>query len=314
MGKGVKRRRLFWLASYPKSGNTWTRAFLAAYRLCLDQRRLPAANDVYSTEKLAKLTLKQLRRVSRSESRASIYCALADKPRHHLGELAIHARREQVQQYLALTIPEHCIVKTHNAHQRRWGFSLISSQWTGGAIYLVRNPLDIVDSMSDHADLSYDATIELMNDRNHRLGGLPSPLVTQYVDTWSRHVASWLDHADFPVLLVRYEDMHQAPLKEFTRMVAFLGWEVDAAALQRAIPLACFEALQGLEREQGFQETSRVARSGCFFRRGQIEAWRELLTAPQVGRILADHGSMMERLGYHPSTPSALAVDPRTAV
>ncbi|MFN9911289.1 MAG: sulfotransferase domain-containing protein, partial [Pirellulaceae bacterium] len=197
------------------------------------------------------------------------------------------------------------------AHQRRCGFSLIASQWTGGAIYLVRNPLDIVDSMSDHADLSHDATIELMNNRDQRLGGLHSPLVTQYVDTWSRHVASWLDHADFPVLLVRYEDIHQAPLREFTRMVAFLGWEVDTTALQRAIPLACFETLQGLEREQGFQETSRVARSGRFFRRGQIDAWRELLSEPQVARIMADHGSMMARLGYHSSTSAILAADPR---
>jgi hypothetical protein len=145
-----------WLASYPKSGNTWVRAFLAAY-----SGRLRGADS---------FDLGAVASVSESESRAAWFADLAGRPVEELTEAEINSLRESVQGLIAQRKNSTGLVKTHNARVMTGGTPLICRKWTQRAVYIVRNPLNVVDSLADHAGRDVDQAIRLMNDRRHRLG------------------------------------------------------------------------------------------------------------------------------------------------
>lgn len=275
-------KNLVWLASYPKSGNTWTRMFLAAYRSS-DPKTL-SLNDIASA--------------SRSESLYQDFVEVSGKQRDELSEKEIDSFREAVQVRLASPDAEGRIIKTHNARVMHNGFPLIRRELTKAAIYLCRNPLDIVDSLADHVGGSLDQAIQLMNSPAHRLGGRDSKLVTQHLDTWNTHVDSWLSATEFPVLLIRYEDLKLTPIDCFRKVVEFLEWEVNENRLEMAVRATAFETLQRMEDRTGFSETSQVSKSGRFFRRGLAGTWPQRLTRQQAEQILNNHGETMQKSGY----------------
>jgi hypothetical protein len=123
-----------------------------------------------------------------------------------------------------------------------------------------------------------------------------SPQLPQFLSSWSRHVASWLDAPDIRRLVVRYEDMHTAPLQSFGDVARFLEIDASPQSISGAIAAASFEALQAQETHNGFHE--RDATTHRFFRKGKAAAWHEELTAAQARVIAETHGPMMQRLGY----------------
>ena len=277
--------KLTWLASYPKSGNTWTRAFLAAYHFQL------AGTDV----------LQRALEMTQSESRREEFVRVANKPEGDFNEQKIDSLRGAVQERLMRVVRPYQLIKTHNARIMRNGFPLICREHTRGAVYLVRNPLDVVDSYADHANLTIDGAIDLMSDPAHQIGNPQSGLVTQYLHTSSEHVLSWTQHQAFPVHLVRYEDLQSSPVDTFRGLIQFLGWELDENRLRRAIENSSFDSLRQTEESRGFAEQSGVAKSGRFFRQGKAGRWREVLTWDQVRRIVDHHGEVMEQLGFETS-------------
>lgn len=275
-------KNLTWLASYPKSGNTWTRMFLATYRC--------SGKPVSSLE--------DINAVTGSESLYSDFIEVSGRARSELTDYDIDSLRESVQTRLANSSRASLIFKTHNARVQHNGFPLIRRELTKAAIYVCRNPLDIVDSLADHVGCSHDEAIELTNDPTHRLGGHDSNLVIQHLDSWSTHADSWTSATEFPVLLVRYEDLKSAPVDCFREIVEFLGWEVDRNRLEESVKVTAFENLRKLEDRNGFAETSQDSKSGKFFRSGVAGAWPQRLTRQQADRVLNYHGEMMQKLGY----------------
>jgi hypothetical protein len=119
----------------------------------------------------------------------------------------------------------------------------------------------------------------------------------QKLSSWSGHVASWVDHAPFPVCILRYEDMKSEPLKTFEKAVRFSELDHARGQIQKALEFSSFEVLRGQEKSQGFKEKSPSS-SSSFFRKGEIGSWREELSEEQVRRIVHDHRETMCRFGY----------------
>jgi hypothetical protein len=272
-------RRIIWIASYPKSGNTWMRAFLANYVL---DRREP-------------LPINELGAFSLSDTRPRFYQQAAGKPIAEISETDSVKLRDQAQELIAQARPHDHFVKTHNQNGIYQGVTLISRAVTKGAICIARNPLDLVTSYAGHFDLSVDEAIDAMGnpgnstiDTEHRIFTL--------LGRWSDHVASWRDCRDFPIILVRYEDLLARPRDAFQQIVTTLGLPFDQARLNRAIDFSSFEELSEQERRSGFSE--RPPHSERFFREGKAGAWRDYLTGVQIDRLSTDHGDVMKSLGY----------------
>lgn len=279
-GAGQSGRRLIWLASYPKSGNTWIRSFLAAYMRptsVFELRNLAAIND--------------------SESRIVYFEDVAKKKYADMTPAEVNSLRRAVQSRIASRHGAFQLVKTHNANVRVDGTRLIYPEFSLRAVYVVRNPLDVVDSYADHAGRTLNEAIAEMANVRQMLGG-PGTIATQYIGSWSQHVESWLTETAFPVQCIRYEDVLSDPIAEFSRLVKFILGEIDEARLSNAIQQTGFESLKDHEIRSGFAERSSASRSGRFFRHGQSGRWPSVLDREQAARIIEDHREVMALASY----------------
>lgn len=271
---------ILWIASYPKSGNTWTRIFLANYFV--------NANKPVNINSIANFMY--------GESRGDLYTAALNRPFAELTEEEVNRHRPDVQRYIAKLKTETLFSKTHHAIAAVAGVPTIAPDVTAGAIYCVRNPLDVCVSFAYHNGLTIDAAIESMASLETRTATTPT-FAFNYLSSWSRHVLSWVDAPGLTRHVMRYEDMVQNTAATFSNLVKFLKIPLDTGRLDRALTFSSFEALQRQEEKIGFVERSAAA-EGPFFRKGQIGDWRNHLSTDQVARLIADHHEVMHRFGY----------------
>jgi hypothetical protein len=270
---------ILWLASYPKSGNTWLRAFLANYL-----RNAVRPEDINALPEFAL-----------GDMRIEPYARISGKAPAALSRDEINRLRPGAHRALAAASSGLVPVKTHSAIATVAGVPTITPEVTFGAIYVIRNPLDVAVSFAHHYAVSMDQAVTAICFR-----GLEIPAkeghVVQIVSDWSTHVRSWLNAPGLNLKTLRYEDMLASPRRTFAGVCAFLAMPKDEARLRRAIRHSSFKVLAEQEREHGFIERARNA--DAFFRRGRAGGWREELTPAQVDAILARHGPLMIELGY----------------
>ena len=282
-----------WLASYPKSGNTWFRIVHANLNAVDDKsfdiNALPERGDIASArgpfDHLMLIDSGLLTHDEIDGLRPRLYGALAGGAEDDLNGPAVSGPR---------------LVKVHDAYTRLPSGELLlgGAAAARGAIVIVRDPRDVAPSLAHHNHMDIDGAIAWMNRPDAcycaSCCSQPRPLRQRLLD-WSGHVASWLDQRDIPVHLVRYEDLSADPVRRFLAAMTFIGRAVTLEAMERAVRLSDFIQLQTQEREKGFRESSR---GRSFFRKGTVGGWRDELTAEQVARIEAAHAPMMARLGY----------------
>ena len=101
---------------------------------------------------------------------------------------------------------------------------LFPKEATAGAIYIIRNPLDVVVSFADHSGLDYDTAISRMAQESFAFCAKSRRLhdqLQQKLLSWSSHVNSWTERVPFPVCVIRYEDMKRRPDVTFSKAVQF---------------------------------------------------------------------------------------------
>ena len=205
--------------------------------------------------------------------------------------------RPKVQEHLAGLTPDTIFVKTHAALVPMLGEPAFNMAVTSGAVYLVRNPLDIVPSYAKHTGLDHDATIKLMSTPNHMLPRTDG--LTEFIQGgWSQHVASWTARASARIHVVRYEDMVAAPAATFAGICRFLTLQTTPERLEKAIAHADIKVLRRLEDETGFHE--RTESQVRFFGPGTSGGWRDVLNDRQVRDLVDRHRAQMNRFGYVP--------------
>lgn len=278
------RSGIVWLASYPKSGNTWTRAFL--HNLV----------RVTSGETQA-LQINELNQFSVGVGAKPFYeeilgFAVTDGHRDQIA--AAHAR---VQQHIADAVEGLIFLKTHRALIIDRGYPTIDFSVTSGAVYVIRNPLDVAISYAHHAGQPIDNAIEFMNQKDAETPTTEKQVYEVY-GSWSQHVLSWTRKPHPAIFVMRYEDMLAEPHKTFGASARHLLFKPTEAQLADAIDRSSFERLREQEEKEGFRERPDGAER--FFREGRAGQWKEVLTSTQVQRIVDAHGEQMKRFGYLP--------------
>lgn len=274
--------KIFWLASYPKSGNTWMRAFLWNY---LRDSNAPGSLD-------------DLRAFAVSESHPARYRPFAPggEPAS-LSHEQLAMLRTRVHTAMAESTSGILFAKAHNFLGSFAGHPLYHTPVTAGAIYMVRNPLDVVISMADHFGLTIDDAIDFMANED-TAGPTDHVAVAEFYASWSSHVASWTRQAHPNVLVLRYEDMLDKPHKTFRAVLELLNRPHDKQRFNQALARSSFKELRKQEDMQGFAERSH--HSQRFFRSGHKDQWRTVLTRAQVMRIIERHEEQMSRFDYVP--------------
>lgn len=276
----------YWIASYPKSGNTWVRLFLENYLGDRDTplhiNALPSGNEAY------------LRR----HFDALLGVETADFPPEFLQSLRPRCYDAMAAATAKADRPR--FVKTHEAFTRTCGGEpVFSARSTAGAILILRNPLDVVVSLSHFLRLSIDAAIERLCDETR----VDTPALTEsiphHTGGWSSFALSWLN-AGIPLHVLRYEDLLEQPEVHFGAALRFLNLDVHPERLARAVAHSSFDRLQAQEARDGFAAMRTGA--DAFFREGRKDGWQTMLSGAQVAAVVKRHESIMQRFGYLPES------------
>lgn len=280
-------RGIVWLASYPKSGNTWIRAFLyALYRL--------GRGDSLET-----VNLNRMNDFQRSDTDAALYAPFLPGKITEVDRSAIAAARPRVQQAIARDARGLVLVKTHNARIRDRSHPLINAAASTGAIYVLRNPLDVAISFAKFMGVPIDEAITAMETPGFGTNLTESVAYTIF-GTWSENVASWTERPEPAVHVVRYEDLLERPRESFAAIARHVRMAPPPEHLDEAIAFCSFDNLRRLERRDGVKDKPSEATE--FFRAGRAGQWRDELTATQIERVTARHGVQMRRFGYLPAS------------
>ena len=274
---------IVWIASYPKSGNTWFRAFMANLVSSSEEpvsiNRLPAAN---------------------ANSR-TLFDTVSGIDSANLLPEEIDRLRPNFYQALSSSAHANCYFKIHDAYQQLPdGQACFSADATRCTVYIVRNPLDVASSFAHFLRRDIDQMIADMNQHdfifNHERENI-TPMLSLKLASWSEHVLSWLESpAGMNVHLIRYEDMLRHPEATLSQAVRAIGLDTSQEDIQRAITFSSFDTLKAMENQTGFKE--KPPQADAFFREGRAGGWRESLSPQQVSSLVEKHGAVMQRLGY----------------
>ena len=298
----------WYLASYPKSGNTWCRVFITELRRLAGLDRAEATAAAQKEERELRL--------NRDLATGSIVSS-----RHWLDDqLGIDSSD--------LSWPELDKVRGRVGHQRALyaeclryhkvhdafvsldsdGQPVVPVEGCRGAVVVIRHPADVAVSLSHFFSWPLERCVEFLLDeqaslcRSSKRGGQQ---VRQFMGTWANHVHSWVDQELIPVLLLRYEDLLTQPELEFSRLATFFDLPADALLIHEAGANTRFDKLRAKEDEEGgFCERPE----GCdrFFRSGRSGEGKEQLTGEQLEKMYEAFASTLDRFGYGLSAPTPL--------
>lgn len=276
--------KIIWLASYPKSGNTWMRVLLTNY---LRNSDTPADINKLDGGPIASARI--------------WFDEWAGVEASSLNDTVIERLRPDVYRCMAGESPDTLYMKVHDAWGRTdRGETLFPADVTSGVVYVLRNPLDMAKSCAHHWGLDIYKAVENMCNPEFAAtrspGGLSDQL-RQRMLSWSGHVRSWLDESGLPVHIVRYEDLRRNTEATFCEVVRFCGLPYDETRVLKAVAFSDFHELQRQEHTNGFRERLAQA-SGPFFRQGRTDSWRDELPPPLVKRLIEVHAELMRRFGY----------------
>ena len=276
---------IIWIASYPKSGNTYLRSFISSYffskkgkfdfNLLLNVLQFPSI----------KFTKKNLN--SKLEASQNwIY----NQKQFFSGE-NIH------------------FIKTHNTLDQYEGNNFTSKNLSLGAIYIVRDPRNLITSMTHHYSLNYDEAYKILIDQNASL--LEKSLENDFsnftfLGSWSNHYKSWKNSKDFETLFLKYEDLENNKYETFKKIVQFINnlkkkkISINEKKLLNSIKSTNFSNLRNKEENEGFEESvySKSGEKKRFFNLGFNNRWQKILPKNILLKLNNNLQNDLNDLGY----------------
>ena len=270
---------IIWIASYPKSGNTWVRSFLSDY--------LNKNKTDFNFSMLKKIN---------SFPRRELY----DNLKINYNKFSeIFSNWINMQSYINLK-DETVYLKTHNAMCTINGHPFTNKNNTLGVIYLVRDPRDVILSYSNHLNKTIKETCLLMTDKSSRevIKYDGKDVENSLLGSWSEHYKSWKNFNLKKKIIIKYEDLISNPNKYFSKIVTYLnevdGIEINEKMINKSIENTNFKKLQNLEKQFGFNERGH----GFFFRKGKSGNWKNELDKKIIFQIEQTFKEEMKELNY----------------
>ena len=271
---------IFWIASYPKSGNTWIRAFLTTY--------IFSQNDNFNFELLKKIPIfpnkKQIRE-------------LVDVNDLKKNILDISKYWIPAQQKLNLD-KSIKFFKTHTAcvaHDGRW---FTDENNSIGYIYVVRDPRSVACSYAKYANTPIDNVVRTMVNPNS-FGTNQDDIIADIWSSWKINYLSWKKEKKFKGIIVKYEDLLTDPFNEFKNILLFLRdfykMDIIEDKIKSCIASCELNRLKKLEEKSGFSESIY---GNKFFRKGEKDEWEKVLPVKLKKQIESAFKDEMIELDY----------------
>ena len=274
-------KNIVWIASYPKSGNTWIRSILSSL--------------FYTDE--GNFDFNILKKINTFDRPFYFNEVIKDNKvlAYDLTTLAKFRIKAQTLFNKKKTLR---FFKTHAANIKIDGFDYTNQSTTKCAIYIVRDPRDVVLSYSKFSGLNIDDVIKIIKDEKFTVKNKESQYFTHW-SRWDYHVSSWLI-PKFPKILIKYEDMIDKPIQTIMRLVLFLksvGVDGDFTdqKIINAVESTNFTKLNKMEKELGFEESVYGTK---FFNIGKKNQWKKSLSTLHAQDIEKSFAETMKKFGY----------------
>jgi len=280
---------IIWIASYPKSGNTWIRSLLTSY--------LYTDNGIFNFELLGK--------ISQFPSKLHLEPFLKDFT--DIKKISNYwiAAQERIKLFNNETI----FLKTHSALCTLENNPFTNKNNTKAVIYVVRDPRNLITSFAHHYSLDIDKAFDFINDKNQMLlkndYGKGDFGIATVLGNWPEHYKSWKNIKFAPLLIIKYEDLINDTKKTFGQVLNFLNnlidINIDEKKIINTIESCDFDTLSKKEKEVGFDEAvvSKINKKKLsFFHLGKKNDWKNLLDPNIEKKIRTSFQKEMLELGY----------------
>ena len=258
---------IIWLASYPKNGNTWLRTLISAY---------------YYTNDGFFLGDKQLTNISQFPVKENFEGFEYDLRKPGDTTRLWVAAQEKINSDKKVRF-----FKTHNALVKIGQNNFTNQKNTLGGIYIVRDPRNVLDSMSRHFQMNHFKALNAMQDENSFTYDFKKKndySEYQFISSWEKNYQSWKNNKLIPVKFLRYEDLLKETFSVFKEIIEFIdkltnnkkGFSREKA--KNAVKSTSFENLKKLEETNGFSESiiSREEKKKIpFFHLGPKNNWQK---------------------------------------
>ena len=277
---------IIWLASYPKSGNTLLRSILVSYFYSND--------GVLKFEDLIKINQFPL-----SEQFMSLGIDIEN-------DREVFKNFINVQKSINHEKGKIKFLKTHSSLSKVYGSNFTDLHNTLAAIYIVRDPRNVVTSLAHHNNLSIDEATETMIDQNRFMEKTTKNLKV-FLGSWNFNYSSWKNlNNQKNYLLVKYEDLITKKKTVLLRIFKFLNslgmkFEIDMVKLNKAIKTTEFEYMKKKEENEIFYEAPLDVinnKRKIFFNLGPKNDWRKFLDEKNRDKIENRFKREMIELGY----------------
>ena len=281
---------IIWLASYPKSGNTYVRAFLSAYYF--------SENGEFDFSQIAKID---------------------QFPHEKFFKQKVNSMSEASKQWMTLQreITQNKKIKffkTHSFLGNYEGNIFTSPETTLGAIYIIRDPRNVLTSIKNHFSLEDDKALKMITDKKKWLMSNNGSYASYtYISSWSNNYLSWLRNNQFRRLFVKYEDLITNKYETFRDIIVFSNTlmnrveGVNKLKLQKAIETTNFNVLKKKEISETFDGSESSFKNwrkfhsenkNLFFNLGPENDWKKFLNIKISNEIEINFEKEMKELGY----------------
>ena len=292
--------KIFWLASYPKSGNTLLRSILVSLFFTDD--------GIFSLDKLKNIS--QFEETSHIIKNKELF-GTDFKDIHKIEVLYKYILKLQSSSALNIDDNKLIFLKTHSGLFNVLNYPFTSVSNTSGVIYTVRDPRDVCISWSRHSGKSLEQSIEFMFNNNQGLQWNETNLEyvfnnknrpMYYLSSWSRHVKSWCYVKwQIPKLIIKFEDFIYNKEQVIIRLINFfeknykIKFQNKNLKIKNIIQSTSFNSLKKEESEKGFSEAPKNQK---FFSVGKMNQWKNILRNEQIYKIQNNFIDIMEEFNY----------------
>ena len=273
---------IIWLASYPKSGNTWVRVFL---------------NSLFYTDN----NESDINNLSIGQFPNRKHFKDITKNMDDINEFSKHCINAQSKLNLS---NQKIFLKTHHAYWRNGNYKFTDTENTLGVIYIVRDPRNIITSLKNHYNFeNYDDALKFLLDDRKVIGTKSSEKevdLPHIISSWKNHFNSWKKMKK-NYLLIKYENLIKSPNSEFYKIVNYIkkhtNFKFNEQEVKIAIDSCNFKNLKKQETTNGFVEAPKNTMNK-FFYLGPDNNWENLLNFKIKNDIEINFKNEMKELNY----------------
>ena len=280
---------IFWIASYPKSGNTWLRTLISSYYY---------SNDGFYTQEL----IKQIGQFPEKK----YFESFKYDPKSVIGTSNFWIKaQEKINRDKKLRF-----FKTHNVFGKINNNPFTNKENSIGCIYIVRDPRNVITSLSNHYELDYEKSLEWMTNHKKYIydnRGENDYGNFQFISSWSNNYKSWKIQKDVPIKIVRYEDLLEKTYEVTKDIIGFINKtakiqvKIDIKKLKNSVNSTLFVKLKKLEKNNGFSEaifSKKKNKMIPFFNLGPDNNWENILNKSFADELCNIFAKDLLELGY----------------